>query len=470
MSFIRLTSLAVALLLASVISGCGGGGGGGGGAAASAQSNLTGKWQVSYTEVGNDCGKQLESGTAEMSIRQNGDVVDMEMVNGQGGMDRFVGFRSGATIELFGAQVDSNRSASFDFSLTVSAAGNSFVGSMFQMEDEMSGICNRENTLSAVRIGALDPPAPPTHDFTELMDVFANSLISYCGGGVEGGTVTIDFVQAGNDVVIDILGRDDEVAFGTVSGDTIRIHVETEEENGLEIRIGTLTATPDGFLVGEVATLVDAAELCGGIEQWVVIPALADEVATLGTTFGSVAGATDEFTGSCWVDTLPDRAYHFTAPESGLYQIDTYGSETNDTVLFVLDAAGNEIACNDQAGGTSHSELLLDLAAGDMIVIVIDVFTASQSEEFQLNITHVLQSVSSDTYVNLEIVNLSGATLEVFWVNFAGLELHYGTLMDGDSYMQGTYATHPWRFRTLAGELLETYVATTDANQTVTIN
>ncbi len=363
--------------------------------------SLTGKWQLSYTEVGNDCGKPLESGTTEVMIRQNGDVIDLE-IGDQGGVSRYVGFQNGTTIELFGAQVASNYSSSMNFLLTVSAAGNSIVGSAFQLQEEPIGICNHEYTLNANRIGDLDPPAPPTHDFTALMDVSANPLISYCGGGASGGTVTIDFAQSGNNVAIEIPGLVDVIAFGTVSGDTLRIHVETEEAGGREIRIGTLTATPNGFLTGEVSTLVDAATgLCGGIEEWIAVPPTTgpptvNEVATLGTTFGSVAGATDNFTGSCWVDTLPDRAYQFTAPGAGLYQIDTYGSVTDDTVLFVLDAAGNEIACNDQAGGTGHSELVLDLAAGDMIVIVIDVYTSWQSEEFQLNINHALSPLADE--------------------------------------------------------------------------
>jgi hypothetical protein len=84
----------------------------------------------------------------------------------------------------------------------------------------------------------------------------------------------------------------------------------------------------------------------------------------------------------------------WTAPAAGHYVFDTndtaHAGGTFDTVLALREACAidsTEIDCNDD-GGTGHLSLAeADLTAGQMIVIVIDTYRASDGGAVTLNIT-----------------------------------------------------------------------------------
>jgi hypothetical protein len=69
-------------------------------------------------------------------------------------------------------------------------------------------------------------------------------------------------------------------------------------------------------------------------------------------------------------------------------------------------------------------------------------------------------STGSDVAVNLTFVNNSDQTVDVYWIDYNCEQQLYGTLEPGGSYLQGTYATHPWVFvDAKTEETLKTFVA-----------
>ena len=113
------------------------------------------------------------------------------------------------------------------------------------------------------------------------------------------------------------------------------------------------------------ATVASAA--CPGTNLGNALP-----VSLSGTTVGaanSVGGATCGGGGN----SAPDASFLYTAPVSGSYTIDTFGSNF-DTILYVRNGtcSGAQLVCGDDAGGTAQSQVTLTLTASQTIVIVID--------------------------------------------------------------------------------------------------
>lgn len=81
-----------------------------------------------------------------------------------------------------------------------------------------------------------------------------------------------------------------------------------------------------------------------------------------------------------------ERAYSWTAPFSGTFTANTNGS-AYDTVLYARETCeiGRDVACNDDGGTGTDSQIRFRLAEGDSIVIVVDGFGSSEGE-FILNI------------------------------------------------------------------------------------
>jgi len=85
-----------------------------------------------------------------------------------------------------------------------------------------------------------------------------------------------------------------------------------------------------------------------------------------------------------------DLVYRFQAPEAGLYEISTVGSDF-DTLLSVRTGCdGEELACNDDvARGNTASALELTLEACQTIFIVVDGYNADAAGNVVLNVvTH----------------------------------------------------------------------------------
>jgi len=122
-----------------------------------------------------------------------------------------------------------------------------------------------------------------------------------------------------------------------------------------------------------------------------------DLAMTLGTSTGTTTGETNNRAASCGGSTSVDRTHVFTAPAEGTYTIDTIGS-TFDTVLYILDTDcdGAEIACDDDSGGSSTSEVVVDLGMGQSVIIVVDAFGGADGA-YTLNIANVAMSFGAPT-------------------------------------------------------------------------
>lgn len=113
----------------------------------------------------------------------------------------------------------------------------------------------------------------------------------------------------------------------------------------------------------------------------------------LGTALGTpVLRGSTEFlrnfaSGTCGGADAPDASFVWTAPQDGDYRIHTTGSSF-DTLLSVEQGevcGGDELTCDDDAGGSLTSLVELDLAAGQTMVITVDGFGDSAGS-FDLSI------------------------------------------------------------------------------------
>jgi hypothetical protein len=112
----------------------------------------------------------------------------------------------------------------------------------------------------------------------------------------------------------------------------------------------------------------------------------------------TVAQFNDVFLSSCGGANAPDVAYCWTAPSTGRFRFDTFGSNF-DTLLAVY-ADVNEIACNDDMGGL-QSAVTLDVTEGQQFAIVVDGF-GDHAGNYTLNITQP-QAISCDTQLGSSI-------------------------------------------------------------------
>src|SRR5204863_788262 len=83
--------------------------------------------------------------------------------------------------------------------------------------------------------------------------------------------------------------------------------------------------------------------------------------------------APDRFKPTCGSGNAPDVAFEWVAPATDHYVFDTLGSSF-DTVLAVLngDCAGAELGCNNNAGSSPQSEVVVRLQKDQRVVVVVD--------------------------------------------------------------------------------------------------
>jgi hypothetical protein len=87
---------------------------------------------------------------------------------------------------------------------------------------------------------------------------------------------------------------------------------------------------------------------------------------------GDTTGAPSQLSSGCGGNGAPERVYEFAAPGPGTYRFDTLGSSF-DTVLYALDDCNSApLACNDDKGLDLQSELVLELAGGEHVLLVVD--------------------------------------------------------------------------------------------------
>lgn len=102
-----------------------------------------------------------------------------------------------------------------------------------------------------------------------------------------------------------------------------------------------------------------------------------------GSTFGH---GDDELPSCSEGHGAPDLTVGWTAPTSGTFIFDTFGS-TFDTTLAVLDGCGGaELACGEDAGERRTSELEVSLEEGQAVIVVIDGFNELATGSFVLNV------------------------------------------------------------------------------------
>lgn len=58
-----------------------------------------------------------------------------------------------------------------------------------------------------------------------------------------------------------------------------------------------------------------------------------------------------------------------------------------------------------------------------------------------------LRSLNGDTPTTVQFFNATTSSVQVFWKDYAGTEIFYALLSAGQSYVQGTFVTHPWLIR-----------------------
>jgi WD40 repeat protein len=80
-----------------------------------------------------------------------------------------------------------------------------------------------------------------------------------------------------------------------------------------------------------------------------------------------------------------------------------------------------------------------------------------------------VQSGDGDTPVTLIVENNTSFEVNVFWVDFDGVEQYYFSAAPGDIIEQGTYNMHVWRVRDTDGNFVMDYIVTDDPKQTLEI-
>ena len=141
-------------------------------------------------------------------------------------------------------------------------------------------------------------------------------------------------------------------------------------------------AAPVGEQDGGWRSVMDCVLRAVGPDQ----AACADETLALpSSTAGSTAGRPDAVQG-CFGYGAPDVTYRFTAPESGIYEFDTFGSAF-DTTLSIRSVCGAPFDyCNDDAGGTVQSRIQVHLDDGESVFVTLDGFASYSSGDFVLNV------------------------------------------------------------------------------------
>jgi len=106
---------------------------------------------------------------------------------------------------------------------------------------------------------------------------------------------------------------------------------------------------------------------------------------------GNTSTFTSTYDASCAASGDPGPARHFswTAPSTGDFVVDSFGSSF-DTTITVLDAtcSGSELGCSDDAGGAApQSSVRLTATSGHAYVIVLAGYSSSDTGDYVLNIT-----------------------------------------------------------------------------------
>lgn len=79
------------------------------------------------------------------------------------------------------------------------------------------------------------------------------------------------------------------------------------------------------------------------------------------------------------------------------------------------------------------------------------------------------RSLSSDTPVTAVFQNSTSAAVQVFWVDYEGVEQKYEAILPGQNMPMETFTTHVWRFKQ-NGQVIGSYTVGRDPQQTYTLS
>ena len=144
---------------------------------------------------------------------------------------------------------------------------------------------------------------------------------------------------------------------------------------GIDDNVGAKSEVADAAIPSTDAT-TDAAIASPDAS----LPFCVDNSIPVGTSnVNTELGATDDFAPSCTSGSGNDQAFLWQAPVTDYYVFNTVDSNF-DTVLSLQTTceANSEIACNNNRGAESISELVRKVEANDALVVVVDGFAGSQ--------------------------------------------------------------------------------------------
>ncbi len=96
---------------------------------------------------------------------------------------------------------------------------------------------------------------------------------------------------------------------------------------------------------------------------------------------GSTVGEDADFTLSCGTAGAADSVVSFTAPTTGDFRFDTFGSSFDTSVALYADCtSGSELACAEDVGASLQSELTLSMTAGQEVFISVSGFGSFEGE------------------------------------------------------------------------------------------
>ena len=77
-----------------------------------------------------------------------------------------------------------------------------------------------------------------------------------------------------------------------------------------------------------------------------------------------------------------------------------------------------------------------------------------------------LKSISASQTAIVRFINQGSQTLTIYWVNYQGSAVFFGTLRSGDTYTLYTYTTHPWLVANPRDEVVAVFAPYTTASDT----
>lgn len=213
----------------------------------------------------------------------------------------------------------------------------------------------------------------------------ANENVGSCGGDAapdhafaftasEDGLYTFDTNGSDFDTVLYVLDGAEcgapEIACDDDGGDSVQSELTVQLDAGqtVVVVVDGYSSNSGGF---SLSTTVQTADGCGAQALAGPLPLSVD---------ATTAGAS-EYGGSCGGGSAPEHVFSWSAPQAGTYTIHTTDSDF-DTVLYVRDGScvGEELDCDDDGGPGTQSSMILDLQAGQEIVIFADGYNSSAGD------------------------------------------------------------------------------------------